>query len=101
MAPEQSPDHESNEPTAFERRSRPLLIVLTRAPRWLLLVVILGLTVIGLLLENAIGGVVLLVLACFAAWLAILGWARLSPTGRLLRLLVIGLIVFAAFTRLV
>jgi hypothetical protein len=85
--------------SSFQRFSRSLLMLLSRIPRWLLLVVVLGLTMGGLLLENALGGLMLLVLALFMAWLAVIGWPRLSPMSRLLRLLVVGLILYASFTR--
>ena len=76
------------------------MLQLSRVPRWLLLVVVLALTVGGLLLDNAIGGVLLLFLALFLAWLAILGWTQQSPVARALRVLVVGLVVYVAFTRL-
>ncbi|HEX5016840.1 MAG TPA: DUF6703 family protein [Actinomycetes bacterium] len=88
-------------PTALERFSGPLLLKLSRVPRWMLLVAVLALTVAGLLLENVLGGVLLLLLAAFLAWLAVLGWPSLAPVGRLLRLLVIGLVVYVAFTKLI
>ena len=88
-------------PTPLERFSAPLLLQLSRVPRWLLLVVVLGLTVAGLVLENALGGVLLLVLAAFLAWLATLGWPSLSPVGRLLRLVVVGIVVYVAFSKLI
>jgi len=87
--------------TPLQRYSAPILFQLARVPKWLLLVAVLGLTVGGLLLDNAIGGVLLLFLALFLAWLAILGWTHLSLIARLLRLIVVGLVVFVAFTRLV
>lgn len=85
--------------TPFQRLSMSLLVLLSRVPKWLLLVVVLGLTAGGLLLENAIGGVLLLLLAAFMAWLAIVGWPQLGTAARLLRLLVVGLILYAAFRR--
>lgn len=85
--------------TPFQRFSAPLLVQLSRVPKWLLLVVVLGLTAGGLLLENAIGGLLLLLLALFLAWLAVLGWPGLSPLARLLRLLVVGMVLYVAFTR--
>ncbi len=88
------------EPTPLERFSAPLLVTLSRVPKWLLLVVVLGLTAGGLLLETAIGGVLRLRLAAFLAWLAILGWPRLSVAGRVFRLVTVGLVVFVAFSRL-
>ena len=88
------------DPSPLERFSAPLLVQLSRVPRWLLVVVVLGLTLGGLLLENAVGAALLLVLAIFIAWLAIVAWSTLTPVGRLARLVVVGLVVFAAVTRL-
>jgi hypothetical protein len=44
----------------------------------------------GLALENAVGGVLLLLLALFLAWLAAVGWRYVSPVGRVIRLVVVG-----------
>ena len=101
MPTEDSDKRDGHEPSSLERISAPLLVQLSRLPKWALLVAVLALTIGGLLLENAIGGVLLLVLATFAAWLAVLGWPRMTPVGRLLRLLVVGLVIYAAFTRLI
>jgi hypothetical protein len=90
-----------DEPGPLERFSAPLLVRLSRLPRWLILVVTAAVLLAGLLLENAFGGVLLLLLAGFLAWLAILGWSRLEPAGRLLRLLTIGLLVFAGVSRFI
>lgn len=92
---------ENRDPTPLERLSGPLLVQLSRVPRWMLLVAVLALTVGGLLLENALGGILLLLLALFLAWLAVVGWSLLTPVGRMLRLLAIGLVVYVAFTKLV
>ena len=100
--PTDHPDkHEDREPSPLQRVSAPLLVQLSRVPKWALLIAVLALTIGGLLQENAIGGVLLLVLAAFAAWLAVLGWPRMTPLGRVLRLLVVGLVLYAAFIRLV
>ena len=100
--PAESPNQQDGpEPSPLQRASAPLLIQLSRVPKWALLIAVLALTIGGLLQENVIGGVLLLVLAAFAAWLAVLGWPRMSPVGRLLRLLVVGLVLYAAFTRLI
>jgi uncharacterized membrane protein len=90
-----------DDPSPLERYSTPLLVRLSRLPRWLILVAAAALLLTGLLLENAVGGVLLLLLAAFLAWLAVLGWSRLQPAARLLRLLTIGLLVFAGASRIV
>jgi hypothetical protein len=88
-------------PSALERASLPLLMALHRLPRWVFFLVIGGLLLAGLFLENAVGGVLLLVLAVLLGWLGAVGWSHLTAAGRLLRLLTVGLLVFAGVTRIV
>jgi hypothetical protein len=83
-------------PSALERISGPWLVRLSRVPRWLFLVVLGSVLFAGLYLDSALGGVLLLVLALFLAWLASLGWSQVSPLGRILRLLTVGLLVYVA-----
>jgi hypothetical protein len=83
-------------PSALERISAPWLVRLSRVPRWLFLIVLGSILFAGLLLDSALGGVLLLVLALFLAWLASLGWSHVSPVGRILRLLTVGLLVYVA-----
>ncbi len=83
-------------PSAFERISAPWLVRLSRVPRWLFLIVLGSVLFAGLYLENAVGGILLLVLALFLAWLASLGWSHVSPLGRILRLLTVGILVYVA-----
>ncbi len=86
-------------PSALERISAPWLVRLSLIPRWLFLIVLGGLLFAGLYLENAIGGILLLILALFLAWLASLGWSHASPPGRILRLCVVGVMVYLAVSR--
>jgi hypothetical protein len=83
-------------PSALERISAPWLVRLTLVPRWLFLIVLGALLFAGLYLENAVGGVLLLLLALFLAWLASLGWSHVSPMGRVLRLVTVGVLVYLA-----
>ncbi len=83
-------------PSALERISSPWLVRLSRVPRWLFLIALGSILFAGLFLDNALGGVLLLVLALFLAWLASLGWSHVSPVGRVLRLLTVGLLVYVA-----
>jgi uncharacterized membrane protein YjgN (DUF898 family) len=53
------------------------------------MVVLAAVLLAGLALENALGGVLLLLLALFLAWLAAIGWRYVSPAGRVLRLAVL------------
>ncbi|HVQ89048.1 MAG TPA: DUF6703 family protein [Actinomycetes bacterium] len=99
MSPQ--PDRTSSEVTAFERISAPYLLRLHAAPRWLLAVVLAALLVVGLLVKGPIGAVLLLLLALFLAWLAAVSWRLLTPSARLIRFLVVGLVVAAAGFQLV
>ncbi|MEO8107247.1 MAG: DUF6703 family protein [Actinomycetes bacterium] len=87
-------------PSALERLSAPWLVRLTRIPRWLFLVVLGSVLFAGLYLDTALGGVLLLVLALFLAWLASVGWSHVSPMGRILRLLTVGILVYVAVDKL-
>lgn len=49
---------------------------------------------------DVVGGILLLVLAAFAIWLVVKVWDRLPPVGRAIRLLVLGLLLIMALTRL-
>jgi hypothetical protein len=86
-------------PSAFERISAPWLVRLSLVPRWLFLIVLGGMLFAGLYRNNAVGGILLLLLALFLAWLAGLGWSRVSPIGRVLRLLTVGLLVYVAVSK--
>lgn len=83
-------------PSALERISAPWLVRLSRIPRWLFLIVLGSVLFAGLYLDSALGGVLLLVLALFLAWLASVGWSHVSPVGRILRLLTVGVLVYVA-----
>lgn len=88
-------------PSALERFSAPWLVRLSLIPRWLFLIVLGALLFTGLYLENAVGGVLLLALALFLAWLASLGWSHVSPIGRVLRLVTVGVLVYLAVGKLI
>lgn len=88
-------------PSAIERISAPWLVRLSLIPRWIFLIVLGAFLFAGLYLENAVGGVLLLILALFLAWLASLGWSHVSPLGRLLRLATIGVLVYLAVGKII
>lgn len=92
--------HQPSEPSAFQRWSAPLLVRLAALPRWSLVVGLAALLVAGLVLSGWPGAVVLGALALFLAWLAALGWSRLSPAAALLRVVTILLVVVAAVRQL-
>lgn len=91
------------EMTAFQRASLPLLMFLTRMPRWLTVVVLASLLVLGVIQTGSLawlGALILLCVALFFAWLLALSWPRVSPAGRLLRGLVVLALVMAAIFKL-
>ena len=87
--------------SAFQRASLPLLMFLTRMPRWATVVVLASLLVLGVIQTGPLawlGALILVVLALFFAWLLALSWPRISPGGRALRaIVVLALLMAAAF----
>jgi len=67
---------------AVERFSARPLVFLTQMPRWVLLVVVLGLLVSGFAVPGPIGAVCLLLVAIFLGWLAYLSWPNINASGR-------------------
>jgi hypothetical protein len=65
-----------------ERFSARPLVFLTQMPRWVLLVVVLGLLVSGFAVPGLIGAVFLLLVAIFLGWLAYLSWPSINTAGR-------------------
>ena len=77
---------------ALERRSYPILVSLTRVPRWILVVVMAVCMVTGLMLSDALawlGSLLLLVVAFFLGWLLALSWPIIGARSRALRLLTV------------
>ncbi len=85
--------------------SSPFLVRLHALPRWVIPIVMTFLLLVGLLANPnetwgfLIGFFALFFIALFLGWLLILSWLILVPTSRLLRILVIGLLLYAAFSR--
>lgn len=80
---------------AVERLSATPVVFLHRTPRWVLLVAVLALLVVGMAGTGwaaAAGG---LVLAAALAWFAYLNWPALDGSGRALR--VVALVVLVGF----
>lgn len=82
-------------------RSQAVLECLAHLPRLAVPAVILALTLAGLAAPAVIGVPCLLVIVAFLSWLAMLAWSALTPGGRALRTLTIGLLVAAAVARTV
>jgi hypothetical protein len=70
-------------------------VFLSGLPRWVLLVAIFVLLVIGMVGTGWVGAAGLLVLFAALAWFAYLNWPALDAPGRILR--VVALAVLAAF----
>lgn len=82
----------SGEMTPLQRVSLPLITRLGRAPRWLVVVVLAVLLVLGMVQTGSLtwlGVLILGLLTLFFAWLLALSWAVIPPSGRLLRLIVV------------
>lgn len=81
---------------AVERRSATLLVFLHRLPRWILLVMVFAVLAVGMIGTGWLGAAALVVLAAFLAWFGYLNWPALDPSGRLLRIAgVTVLLIFA------
>ena len=65
-------------------------------PRWLPPVVIAALFVGGLAVHGWGGAVMLLVVAAFLAWLAVLSWPALQPSTRVLRVVAVAALIALA-----
>ena len=77
---------------ALERASYPILARLHAMPRWIIVIAPAVLLFLGLVLSGPwawVGGLCLLLVWAFVAWLTALSWPALSPGSRLFRLLVV------------
>jgi hypothetical protein len=87
---------------AFERASAPVLLFLSRLPRWVFPVVLAAILLTGMLIPSpVIGGILLSFIVLALGWLVALSWPLLSVPSRLLRLLVVGglaLVVYGKFS---
>lgn len=79
-----------------ERRSAALLVFLHRLPRWVPLVLMLGLLAAALLLKGVLGAVFLVALAVILVWLAFVSWPTLRPGDRAFRVLAIVVVLAGA-----
>ena len=80
---------------AVERWSAAPVVFLHRLPRWVLLVAVFGLLVLGMAGTGWAAAAGLFVLALFLGWFAYLNWPVLDASGRLLR--VVATTVLAGF----
>ena len=85
---------------AVEKRSAPVLVLLTQQHKAVIPLVSVLLLIGGLALPVALGVVCLLLLAAFVGWLTYLSWPAIVGAARAVRLATLGLIVIAAAARL-
>ena len=90
------PDDPTPAPPWLVRHSARGLFLLNQIPKAVLLLAIAALLVLALVVEGIVGGICLLILGAFFAWLLLISWPVLNPVGRLLRMVVVGLIVVFA-----
>jgi len=77
---------------SLERASYPILARLHAMPRWLIVIAPAVLLFLGLILSGPlawVGGLCLLLVWVFVAWLTALSWPALSPGSKVFRLLVV------------
>ena len=75
-----------------ERRSMPLLLWLSRTPKWLIVIVMASLLFLGLIQTGNLawlGGIFLSIVTIFLAWLLVLAWPVLPAQARFIRLVVV------------
>jgi Family of unknown function (DUF6703) len=83
----------------MEQRSATTLLWLHQLPAWLPPVLAVVLLVAGLAMHGWAGAIALFGLAVVLGWLAAISWPRLSAAGRLLRVVVTGLVIVAGVVR--
>jgi len=81
--------------SAFRRKlnkvSLPFIFILTRFPRWLLIIGLGAILLLGLIQTGSLawlGALLLGLLTLFFAWLTALSWPRLGASGKVLRSLI-------------
>ena len=70
---------------------------LNRLPKWLVFLLVLACFAVGAFLPY--GGILILVIAAFIAWLLFLTWPRLTPPERMLRFAILVLVVVIGIVR--
>ncbi len=73
----------------LERASYPILLRLTRLPKWFLGLLTAGVLLGGLLAPAPWSPILLALVVLFLTWLLVLAWPKLEPTARIIRATVI------------
>ena len=87
--------------TTVEKRSGPVLVLLSRQHKALVPLISVALLLCGLALPVPVGVPCLVVLAAFVGWLTYLSWPAIVGQARATRVAVLGLVVVATVGRLV
>jgi hypothetical protein len=86
---------------SVEKRSGPVLVLLSRQHKALVPLLSIALLVCGLALPATIGVLCLVLLACFVGWLTFLSWPAIVGQARAVRLAVVALLVVVIVERIV
>ena len=78
---------------AVERLSARPLVFLHQLPRWVVLLVVLGLLISGFAVPGWIGAIALLLVGVLLGWLAYLSWPSINASGRVLRVIALACMV--------
>ena len=78
---------------AVERFSARPLVFLHQMPRWVLLLIVLGLLISGFAVPGWIGATALLLVGILLGWLAYLSWPSINAQGRVLRVVALACMV--------
>ncbi|MEO3858577.1 DUF6703 family protein [Acrocarpospora sp. B8E8] len=84
---------------AVEQRSATVLVFLYQLPRWVVPVLLVVLLLVGFAVADWRGGLAVLPVFGFVAWLAYMSWPSLRPGGRLLRVALGTFLLLVALTR--
>jgi hypothetical protein len=83
----------------LEVASRPLLVRLTALPKQAVPLASVVLFAVAILAPGPVAAVALVLIGLFLVWLTFLAWPAVGVGGRLMRLVMIGLVVVLGFTR--
>ncbi len=102
------PGGPANQPASMrpqlEKASMPVLMRLTRVPRWLLVVGIALCLFLGLVMPRSLswlGGILLLIVAFFLGWLLALSWPVLNGQSKFLRTLIVIVVILLALFKFI
>jgi hypothetical protein len=83
----------------LEDVSRPLLVRLTALPRQAVPLASVVLFAVAILAPAPLAAVALVLIGLFLVWLTFLAWPALQVSGKLMRLVMLGLVVVLGLTR--